>query len=253
MLNSMVITKIVGVFTVNSPKGRAETVQNRRSFGISLCYGGQITYYQNGNVVVSDRNHLLLLPQGKSYAIHGDEDGLFPVINVRCAGNFTLEAPTAFPLHHPETYLRDYERLRELYLLRGNQARCMSLVYGILGGAAAESETSNPVLRRALEELEQHYADPTLTNEALAAHCHLSEVYFRRLFKEAYHTTPKQYILELRLRKARQLLAEGRLSVGEIAEQCGFSSVYHFSRAFRQAVGCTPTAYAENARRALFA
>ena len=46
-----------------------------------------------------------------------------------------------------------------------------------------------------------------------------------------------------------QLLSEGYHSINEIAESCGFSSVYHFSRAFHNAVGCSPTDYGRNARK----
>ena len=61
--------------------------------------------------------------------------------------------------------------------------------------------------------------------------------------------TPRQYILDLRLRLARQLLSETRESIGAIAEQCGFSSVYHFSRAFHQSTGRTPSEYRREAGR----
>jgi AraC-like DNA-binding protein len=47
------------------------------------------------------------------------------------------------------------------------------------------------------------------------------------------------------MRRAKQLLTDGMLTVSAIAEQCGFSSVYHFSRAFKQTTGLSPTAYAK--------
>ena len=55
--------------------------------------------------------------------------------------------------------------------------------------------------------------------------------------------TPKQYICSIRLRRARQLLAESRMPIGAVAAECGFASLYHFSRAFHEASGISPSEY----------
>lgn len=251
MLNQMIITSIEEVFTVDSAKGRQFQMHCRPCYGITFCYGGQITYYQNGKAVVSDRNHMVLLPEGQDYFLYGDASGLFPVINIHCTPEFKITAPTAFPISHPETYLKNYERLKELFLLGKNQAKCMSILYDLLSSIAAENAGGNRIAAGAAAYMEQHYSNAGLTNQNVADHLEVSEVYFRRLFREEFHTTPKQYILDLRLRKAKQLLAEGHLPVNEISEICGFSSVYHFSRAFRQAAGLSPTEYRNNARKVI--
>ena len=49
--------------------------------------------------------------------------------------------------------------------------------------------------------------------------------------------------MDLRIKVARQMLGGSYASVTEVAEQCGFSGVYHFCRAFRAATGMTPTEY----------
>lgn len=55
--------------------------------------------------------------------------------------------------------------------------------------------------------------------------------------------SPKQFIIELRMQKAKQLLSEGRLKIWAIAEACGFSGCYHFCKSFKQHVGITPNEY----------
>ena len=57
------------------------------------------------------------------------------------------------------------------------------------------------------------------------------------------NATPKQYISEIRLQKAKQLLTEGVLKINAVAETCGFSNQYHFSRFFKQNTGMTPTEF----------
>ena len=145
MLSGITLTDIVDVFTVDSPKGRFEQIRCRFCYGISFCYGGRITYHKDGRAVVSDRDHVVLLPKGQDYSLDCDASGLFPVINVEFAPDFCITEPTAFPIRQPEGYLRDYERLRELFLLGGNRARCMSIVYDMLGRIADEHITGNRV------------------------------------------------------------------------------------------------------------
>lgn len=248
MLNRMTVTNIVDVFTVDSPKGRKIQMRNRGSYGISFCYSGQITYYHNGNAVVSDRNHMVLLPKGQDYLLDCDASGLFPVINIDCTPDFCVSTPTSFPIFQPESYLKNYERLNELFYRGGNRAKCMSIMYDMLGSLASENISGNRIITAAIHFMDAHFTDAALSNTVIASHAGISEVYLRRLFKNTCHTTPKQYILDLRIRKAKQLLAEGHKCITEIAECCGFSSVYHFSRAFRNAAGISPSDYRQNAR-----
>lgn len=251
MLDSMIITSIDEVFTVDSQVGRQLEMINRDSFGITFCYGGQITYYQNGTSVVSDRGHMVLLPKGRDYSLYGDATGLFPVINVQCTPDFVTESPISFPLSHPEVYLKQYEQLRELFLLGKNRAKCFSILYDIISGIAAENPGGNRIASGAVSYIEQNYSDPTLNNSMIASHLGISEVYFRRIFRECFAVTPKQYILDLRNKKARQLLAEGLLPIHKISECCGFASVYHFSRAFRHSSGLSPTEYRNHAKKVI--
>ena len=91
--------------------------------------------------------------------------------------------------------------------------------------------------------MEERLFDPELQVAQLAEKTGISEVYFRRLFQQAYGMTPKQYICSIRLRRARQLLAESRMPIGAVAAECGFASLYHFSRAFHEASGISPSEY----------
>ena len=91
--------------------------------------------------------------------------------------------------------------------------------------------------------IKSSYSDPALTNESLASECKISEVYFRKLFKEHFGISPKQYVIDVRLERARQLLTEGSVSLAQISEACGFTNQYHFSRIFKERVGLTPSEY----------
>jgi len=78
---------------------------------------------------------------------------------------------------------------------------------------------------------------------ALAAIVNLSPSRFRHLFKQETGTSPRQYLRELRFRKAETMLATTLLSVKEITEAVGLGSVTHFMRDFKTRHGVTPRAY----------
>lgn len=67
--------------------------------------------------------------------------------------------------------------------------------------------------------------------------------HFSRIFTKAMGKGPQDYIIQAKMERARQLLAESSLSVGMIAEALGFRDIYFFSRQFHQQTGSTPTAY----------
>ena len=60
---------------------------------------------------------------------------------------------------------------------------------------------------------------------------------------------PQAYVIEAKLERARQLLAESALSISEIAEALGYRDIYFFSRQFRQRTGGSPTDYRRRMRR----
>jgi AraC-like DNA-binding protein len=85
---------------------------------------------------------------------------------------------------------------------------------------------------------------------ALAALVNLSASRFRHLFKHETGTSPRQYLRELRFRKAEMMLATTFLSLKEISEEVGLVSLSHFMRDFKQRYGMTPRQYRIAARLA---
>ncbi|KUM28727.1 hypothetical protein AU467_00010 [Mesorhizobium loti] len=71
----------------------------------------------------------------------------------------------------------------------------------------------------------------------------LSTGHFSHLFKRTTGSTPYQHLLQSRVQRARYLLAKTRMSVSQIAAECGFSDQIHFTRAFSKIVGQPPAAY----------
>lgn len=245
-LNKIIVTDITDLFTVSSHKGRNQKIINRKCYGLSFCSEGKITYTTNGRQAVSDEGHAVILPKSQSYSLHGDKTGIFPVINFDCIG-FLCDEVISLPIQNPETYIKDFEKMKALSLFEENRAKMMSVFYGILHRLSTESTVHNVILP-AIKYIERNYQNPKLSNAELAEKCSISEVYFRKIFTETYKTTPKQFIVDIRINKAKQLLSDGFIKVGAVAGLCGFSNQYHFCRLFKEKTGLTPTEYAKQNR-----
>ena len=242
-LTQITVTDVQSLQIVHSQKGRHVQMKKRQTYGLSLCIRGQITYTIDGKSFISRAGHAVLLPQGATYQLYGDEDGLFPLINFTCSG-LELQEHLVIPLEDPMECLREFEAIKQLWNLGEDRLQLMAAFYRLLAAVSKTPEKKRDPLAAVVGYMEKNLKDPRLSNELLAQLLGISEVYLRKLFRATYDTTPKQYLLELRIRRAKQLLVETPFSVSAVAEECGFFSVYHFCRAFRQRTGQTPTDYA---------
>ena len=100
--------------------------------------------------------------------------------------------------------------------------------------------------------LNRHYAD-TVSVAEMATRCGISERSFQRRFKQAAGVSAQQYVQNLRLDAARELLQNSNLSIEEISQHCGYSDSSYFCRQFRRRLGNSPAAYRQAVRRKLFA
>lgn len=82
-----------------------------------------------------------------------------------------------------------------------------------------------------------------LSVKQLAQQVNMTEYNLVRHFKKAYHLPPRQYLLNLRIEKAKKLLAQ-RLSSTQVAYQTGFFDQSHFIRHFKRFIGVTPRQFA---------
>jgi AraC family transcriptional regulator len=99
-------------------------------------------------------------------------------------------------------------------------------------------------LRLAIEFMHDNFGRE-LSLEEIASAAYLSEYHFARLFKRITGITPHLYLANLRLERARKLLAESTLPIIEIASMVGYQSQSHFTKVFKSITGVTPRAYRE--------
>jgi len=117
-------------------------------------------------------------------------------------------------------------------------------IIGTLGMSRHLNRTERKVvpfrdLQAPIDYIDQHFGS-VISVRALASACNISISALERRFKKHLNQTPHQYIKDLRLDNARQLLLETEKSIGTIAAETGFSDHSHFTRTFNKRYGMAP-------------
>lgn len=163
-------------------------------------------------------------------------------------GELGLETSHIYSLRDGETIEEDIAALHRLFITRPLfwEDELASLMEQILIHIARDIGTPDDALsiariQTSLHHLNTHYAEP-LRLETLANMEYLSPSRYSALFRQITGRSPQHYLIELRMRNARDLLAATNLSVSEVARSVGYDDPLYFSRLFRQHFGLPPKA-----------
>ncbi len=150
-----------------------------------------------------------------------------------------------------------HEKMFEAYNLPENRDLMMnSILYEYLYLLASKfprksiptKEKKISYVEEALRYIESNYAQ-TVNIQVIASYLNIERTYLYRLFKDITGSSPQEYLLDYRIRRACTLLKETSLPINDIARSVGYSDALYFSRLFRQKKNTTPTEYRKNAAK----
>jgi len=191
------------------------------------------------------------VPMGVSYDTQILESGRMIAVHFTASAGDFLPAPAILRPEHPVVFDNLFSSLLTRYKVgRERDYACLSIMYEILAESVHESTREERAaiprrIRDAKKHIDRNYSDPMLGVSQLAADAGVSEVYFRREFKQHFGLSPRAYIRKVRMENAKALLLTGYYSVGETADRCGFDSISYFSGEFHRMTGMTPSEYAK--------
>lgn len=165
-------------------------------------------------------------------------------------GFFTKENPI-YRIGISSIIINQYEDIFRIIKTQNTafQQPISGLMLSILGNVYYEnqnkSDLHNPIVDRinqACALMRKNY-DGSLSPNEIAKELNISYTWFRQMFKQYTGTSPNQYLLQIKLIKAKEFLLNSTMPISEIAYKLGFESISQFSTFFKQKEGVTPTEY----------
>ena len=125
-----------------------------------------------------------------------------------------------------------------------SRIRAAAHAVGILTqlGQSLERGERRRRLPRSVAYIREHFTEE-IDKDALAAMDGLGGTQYHAVFKQVMGRTPAAYITLLRMMKARELLLDLDMPIGEVSRECGYDDPLYFSRVFRRTVGVSPSEY----------
>lgn len=154
----------------------------------------------------------------------------------------------------PEKYRVLFESLLDTWNRKetGYRYECTAFLNRIFAELYRENVKEQPPygkIEAAVRYIEQNCLKEDFSLSSAAERSFMSEVYFRKLFREAFGISPKQYVLRYRIGYAESLILAGYFTLQEICAMCGFRDYKHFTVQFKKIVGVSPSQYGYRFRK----
>lgn len=191
-----------------------------------------------------------------------DVETHFYWVHFLCPTRFTIESspsqsafdqmtiPNTFTTESPDDVIEDFKSLCQAFQatdvvdVLNREQHLLSLFRTIAGDTdSAFAGAISTLARRSLAIISESFTDPEFNINRLKAQLNFDASYVSRCIKRVYGFTAKQYLVDLRLKRASSLLKSSNLSISTVAEQSGFNSLASFSKDFKQRFETTPSAF----------
>jgi AraC-like DNA-binding protein len=146
-------------------------------------------------------------------------------------------------LHHLFTQMLDVAGTSPPFadiIHTGQLLQMAALIQGRLQLQREQGDREQSFIQQAKQHL-TNAGDQAVDMQALAHTLGISYPHFRRVFKQSTGLPPQQYLLNLRINQAKQLMEEQDLKLSDIARSVGFDDPFYFSRLFKQKTGISPS------------
>jgi len=245
------IKSIINVYYRENKNWKRQTFSPRSFDAVVFFTEGKIEYHFSDKSVTAQKGDILFLPKDVPYSgiRHTDIVSYF-VLDFLCAEDGEFErfgAPAVFPAGNYNRMLSKFSSALELWNRQpiNVSLELKSIIYAIISTFFEQRNPPQTVTAtdEIIEYIIENLGDTSLKVSELCNRFFISESQLRRNFIKATGSKPNEYILALRINKAKRELICTEKPIAQISYECGFSSPYYFSRCFSEVEKETPTAY----------
>ena len=253
MQHDFVISKILLACLVKAGTG-SNNHKCRNGHGLALFLGGERTFIFEGTqkLTVSE-NTIVYFPTGSNYIIKEKESSDCYAINFEMPDSISF-SPFAFKVKNVSTYLENFKKSEKNWRNKDNAAslsKIKSELYGIL--YQMQKEYSSPYkgtsllkIQPAVDYIHENYTKDTINIAFLANLCGITTSHLRNVFIKNFGVSTLQYINNLKLNHAADLLASQIYRVREVCFLSCFHDESYFSREFKKHFDVSPREYINN-------
>ena len=228
-------------------------------FCIGVVQKGARVICQDGTLTVIPENALFVINPGTSHSCKSQHEGhSYSIVCVKAESMKTIASQMSEKVqtvpYFKNILLRDIElglKIRRFFSLIENASLSLereSVLLSLLSTLILKYGNEPPIplqvgshegtIKRVCEFIRMYYAEDLSLRQLSRVAC-LSPFYLQRLFLQNTGISPHDYLVHFRIRKAQDLLMEGR-SIASVALDVGFVDQSHFTRSFKRVIGLTP-------------
>lgn len=224
---------------------------NRTRSSIAYRISGHTQFQSLGKSYFADTGSIIYIPAGVDYIRTSTVENLI-IVNLNVYGENKKEI-CIYPPEKAEPFSKYFFELEHIWSshIPGYNFKCTSIFYNMLHEITylQQLHPANKNEERIINSLfymNTHFDNPKITIDEIAEQSYISPVYFRKIYRKLFATTPSRAILDMRIQKAKEFLKLGYFNVHEVAEKCGFENDKYFSTLFKKVTGYSPTQYKTN-------
>lgn len=249
-LNGLAVSGIHGIMTyyVNSAIFPMSN-EGREHHGFIYIRQGTETFYFEDGQITAVPNSVLYLPKDSRYhmTLEGEEIVvIFIDFEISAA-----EGSTPFLVKFDDEAIGHlFSDAENFWNLKSGdcQAVCKSLLYRICARIIRklgnyQNVDTYAVIKESVNYLHRHYLDKGFQVSQLSQRAKISRRYYEQLFYARFGMTPKEYVLDLKIARGKELLLCEKNLVRDVALQLGYSDIYYFGKIFKAKTGYTPGQY----------
>jgi len=241
---------LLGVFLLKRDKSMHDSFPYYYdTLGVRIA--GTSTFTVNDTTTKVHKGDIVYLPRSMTYSQYTEGETVIAIHFL----NHSHQVQQNLEVFHFDDFSLLYDTAMTMYQIwsekkTGYKTHCTALLYMLLHQICQthqSGETPSPrtteKLAKSLDYIHQHYRKGHISIKYLAQLSAVSETYFRRRFREIYLVSPNQYITNLKMEFAAQMLQSRLYTVAEVSECTGYSSVKYFERVFKHRYGLTPSEF----------
>ena len=224
---------------------------NTKYHSITFLEKGKVAFEtSDGLSGVNSDNYVSFNPEGSSHYV----SSLVPS-SVYCIDFYISEAIDlkgfSFKAKNRELLINLFSKANKIWSEKkpGYMMLCKAELYKILCTVQKElratylPQTKLNIIQPAIDYIHSNYTDASINIDTLSKMCNISPAYLRRIFRSFCGVSPIEYINNLKISRAKELLKSNMYPINDVTYLCGYSSPPYFSREFKKATGFSPTEY----------